>query len=106
MFPLLNTRYIIGNFYFQIIVVTSDEVAAISLYHCDEQKTCSGCVHLQDAHCAWDLDSAHCVGRSDGKWTSGNFVQNVNLGRSEQCPEGAIDPDYYAIDGTNSSFEF
>ncbi|VDK44044.1 unnamed protein product [Anisakis simplex] len=84
----------------QLIVVSADEIAAIPLHHCGKQRTCSGCVHLQDAHCAWDLDSARCVGRDDGSWTGGNFVQNVHIGRSEQCPEGAVDPDYYAVDGT------
>uniref|UniRef100_F1KUC0 Semaphorin-1A n=1 Tax=Ascaris suum TaxID=6253 RepID=F1KUC0_ASCSU len=86
----------------QLVVVSADEIAAIPLYNCGEQRTCSGCVHLQDAHCAWDLDSARCVGRSDGSWAGGNFVQNVNIGRSEQCPEGAVDPDYYAVDELHS----
>lgn len=78
-------------------MVSSDEVAAIPLEYCSEQRNCAGCVHLQDAHCAWDLDSARCIGRST--WSGENFVQNIVLGQSEQCPEGAIDPDYYAIDG-------
>uniref|UniRef100_A0A158Q795 Sema domain-containing protein n=1 Tax=Elaeophora elaphi TaxID=1147741 RepID=A0A158Q795_9BILA len=80
----------------QLIVVSSDEIAAIPLEHCSEQRNCAGCVHLQDAHCAWDLDSARCIGRST--WSGENFVQNMVLGQSEQCPEGAVDPDYYAID--------
>lgn len=78
-------------------MVSPDEVAAVPLHHCSEQSTCAGCIHLRDAHCAWDLDVARCVNRPN--WDGGNFVQNVVLGRSEQCPEGAIDPDYYVVDG-------
>ncbi|MCP9260517.1 Semaphorin-1A [Dirofilaria immitis] len=84
----------------QLIVVSSDEVAAIPLEYCSEQRNCAGCVHLQDAHCAWDLNSARCIGRST--WSGENFVQNIILGQSEQCPEGAIDPNYYTIDELQS----
>ncbi|VDM94893.1 unnamed protein product [Thelazia callipaeda] len=84
----------------QLFVVSSKEVAALPLEYCSEQRNCAGCVHLQDAHCAWDLDSARCVGRNS--WSDENFVQNVILGRSEQCPEGAVDPEYYAIDELHS----
>ncbi|KAM3720560.1 Semaphorin-1A [Dirofilaria immitis] len=84
----------------QLIVVSSDEVAAIPLEYCSEQRNCAGCVHLQDAHCAWDLNSARCIGRST--WSDENFVQNIILGQSEQCPEGAIDPNYYTIDELQS----
>ncbi|KAL3999131.1 Sema domain family protein [Acanthocheilonema viteae] len=84
----------------QLIVVSSDEIAAIPLEYCSEQRNCAGCVHLQDAHCAWDLDSARCIGRNT--WSGENFVQNIVLGQSEQCPEGAVDPDYYAIDELQS----
>lgn len=50
----------------QLIVVSRDQVAGIPLYYCGEQRSCSACVRLQDPYCAWDLSSAHCVGRSDG----------------------------------------
>nr|CRZ25455.1 BMA-SMP-1 [Brugia malayi] len=84
----------------QLIVVSADEIAAVPLEYCSEQRNCAGCVHLQDAHCAWDLDSARCIGRS--VWSGENFVQNILLGQSEQCPEGAVNPDYYAIDELHS----
>ncbi|VDK80297.1 unnamed protein product [Litomosoides sigmodontis] len=84
----------------QLIVVSSDEIAAIPLEYCSEQRSCAGCVHLQDAHCAWDLDSARCIRGST--WSGRNVVQNVLQGQSEQCPEGIVDPDYYTIDELHS----
>uniref|UniRef100_A0AC34R5U2 Sema domain-containing protein n=2 Tax=Panagrolaimus sp. JU765 TaxID=591449 RepID=A0AC34R5U2_9BILA len=70
----------------ELVVVGSDRVAKIPIYHCGKQNSCSRCVALRDPHCAWDTENLMCVHALD--WNSGSFVQNVAKGISAQCPEG------------------
>ncbi|PAV62326.1 hypothetical protein WR25_12440 isoform D [Diploscapter pachys] len=78
----------------QLVVVSSNEIAAIGVQQCEQQTSCSRCVQLQDPHCAWDVNSGRCV--SESSWSGGHFIQNLAMGQSEQCPDGiAIDDPYY-----------
>lgn len=77
----------------RMVVVSSDQVAALPLHNCEKQTSCSRCVSLQDPHCAWDLASARCVSKKNN-WNGGSFVQNIVFGKSEQCPEGQYSDDY------------
>ncbi|CAJ0930488.1 unnamed protein product, partial [Mesorhabditis belari] len=82
-----------------VAVVTPDEVALIPLHNCELQSSCSHCVNLQDPHCAWDLQTARCVPRD--QWRSdGSYVQNIFLGRSEQCPEAFLADDFDVHDAS------
>ncbi|KAE9549755.1 hypothetical protein FO519_007025 [Halicephalobus sp. NKZ332] len=94
----------------ELVVVGSDRVAKIPIYHCSKQASCSKCVGLRDPHCAWDTDNLICTHSSD--WSSGSFIQNIAKGVSAQCPEGISneDPGYainmQAMDGETSTDTF
>ena len=94
----------------ELVVVGSDRVAKIPIYHCAKQSSCSKCVALRDPHCAWDTDNLICTHSSD--WSSGSFIQNIAKGVSAQCPEGIVneDPGYAinmpAMDGETSTDSF
>ena len=82
----------------RLVVVSEGSLRSVPLAHCSRQVSCSACVRLQDPHCAWDLGLDEC--RSSGgasAWPPGDYVQNVVSGRSSLCPEGAMDPEFYAV---------
>uniref|UniRef100_A0A914Y5F6 Semaphorin-1A n=1 Tax=Panagrolaimus superbus TaxID=310955 RepID=A0A914Y5F6_9BILA len=79
----------------EMVVVGSDRVAKIPLFHCDKQTSCSRCVALRDPHCAWDTENLVCIHSND--WNFGSFVQNIVKGMSSQCPESVGDIEGYAI---------
>uniref|UniRef100_A0A8R1DGN4 Sema domain-containing protein n=1 Tax=Caenorhabditis japonica TaxID=281687 RepID=A0A8R1DGN4_CAEJA len=41
-----------------VVIVSSDEIASLSVHNCAQQTSCSRCVQLQDPHCAWDSSIA------------------------------------------------
>uniref|UniRef100_A0AC34FQF5 Sema domain-containing protein n=1 Tax=Panagrolaimus sp. ES5 TaxID=591445 RepID=A0AC34FQF5_9BILA len=83
----------------EMVVVGTDRVAKIPLYHCDKQTSCSRCVALRDPHCAWDTENLVCIHSND--WNFGSFVQNIVKGISSQCPESAVgDIEGYAINAS------
>ena len=90
LWPLLESN--------ELVVVGSDRVAKIPLYHCDRQTSCSRCVALRDPHCAWDTENLVCTHAND--WNFGSYVQNIGKGASSQCPEGMGDGEGYAINAS------
>jgi semaphorin 6 len=84
----------------KIVSVSDEEIRALPLFYCQNQSSCGACLHLQDPYCAWDLIKAQCVGRFDGDWSNGDFVQSIETGRSSLCPEGEYyESPLYSFDG-------
>jgi len=68
----------------QLIVLSEQEVAALSLHRCQAaNKSCGDCVALQDPYCAWDIKTNSCQAYRPGQKEQ---LQNVNIGYHPQCP--------------------
>ncbi|CAB3366769.1 Hypothetical predicted protein [Cloeon dipterum] len=76
----------------RLIVVSNSEIQSIKLHRCDSNilvnNSCSGCVGLQDPHCAWDKQAQKCVTKNSAtRWNGENsFYQSIATGLHGSCP--------------------
>ena len=73
----------------KLLVVSSSEIQAIPLHKCQSRaSTCGSCVGLQDPYCAWDVSRQVCSSSRSRFWSRENFVQNIEDGWDNRCPDG------------------
>ena len=73
----------------KLLVVSSSEIQAIPLHKCQARaSTCGSCVQLQDPYCAWDVSRQVCTSSRSRFWNRDNFVQNIEDGWDNRCPDG------------------
>uniref|UniRef100_A0A0N5B0A8 Sema domain-containing protein n=1 Tax=Syphacia muris TaxID=451379 RepID=A0A0N5B0A8_9BILA len=80
----------------KVIVTSDNEVALISLEHCEWQKSCSRCVGLQDGFCSWNPETKRCQKSLSSK--EKYLVQNITTGFSSQCYSEHEDANYYVTE--------
>lgn len=77
----------------KLLVVSDKEIQAIPLHKCQARATtCGSCVRLQDPYCAWDASRHVCTSSRSRFWNRENFVQNIEDGWDNRCPDSGPPP--------------
>ena len=72
----------------KLIVLSDFEVKSVPLHRCSavQVQTCSGCVALQDPHCAWNLQAGKCVDYTTfADSDSSLLIQDIFNGKHPAC---------------------